>query len=102
MSAQLLFSKFVLMAVATHMRHAAAACRQLAVTGPAGKPERDGTSSRQILQVLRSSLVGMVIALEATMGGSGASVDPVRLGGFALETLVQIMTCQYAKPNHPA
>ena len=91
MSFHMLFSKFVLMAVATHVRHAEIGCWQFAVTGPAGKPEMEGTSSKQMLQVFNSSLVGMAPAL--TLGPAredpGAFVDPVLLEGFASGTLVQ-------------
>ena len=81
------------MAVATHVRHAEIGCWQFAVTGPAGKPEMEGTSSKQMLQVFNSSLVGMALALTLTLGPAtedpGAFVDPVLLEGFASGTLVQ-------------
>jgi hypothetical protein len=97
MSFHMLFSKFVLMAVAMHARHAKIGCRQFAVTGPAGKPEMEGTSSKQMLQVFNSSLVGMALALALTLGPAredpGASVDPVLLEGFGSGTLVQITYC---------
>jgi hypothetical protein len=92
MSFHMLFSKFVLIAVARHARHVKIGCRQFAVTGPAGKPEMEGTSSKQMLQFFNSSLVGMAPARE----DPGASGDPVLLEGFASGTLVQITYCQYA------
>jgi hypothetical protein len=105
MSFHMLFSKFVLMAVATHVRHAKIGCRQFAVTGPAGKPEMEGTSSKQMLQVFNSSLVGIALALVLTLGpareDSRASVDPVLLEGFASGILVQITYCQYATLKYP-
>jgi hypothetical protein len=90
MSFHMLFSKFVLMAVATHERHAKIGCWQFAVTGPAGKPEMEGMSSKQMLQVFNSSLVGMALALALgpAREDPGASVDPVLLEGFASGTLV--------------
>ena len=104
MSFHMLFSKFVLMAVATHARHAKIGCRQFAVIGPSGKPKMEGTSSKQMLQVFNSSLVGMARAL--TLGPAredpGASVDPMLLEGFAPGTLVQITYCQYAMLKYPA
>jgi hypothetical protein len=102
MSFHMLFSKFVLMAVATHVRHAKIGCRQFAVTGPAGKPEMEGLSTQQMLHVFNSSLVGMVpaLVLALTPGPAredpGASVDPVLLEGFGSGALVQIAYCQYA------
>jgi hypothetical protein len=89
MSFHMLFSKFVLMAVARHARHAKFGCRQFAVTAPAGKPEMEGTSSKQMLQVFNSSLVGMA----PTREDPGASVDPVFLEGFASRTLVLVTYC---------
>ena len=94
----MLFSKFILMAVATHVRHAKIGCRQFTVTGPAGKPEMEGTSSKQMLQVFNSSLVGMALTRE----DPGASVDPVLLEVFASGMLVQITYCQYAMLKYPA
>jgi hypothetical protein len=102
MSFHMLFSKFVLMAVATHERHAKIGCRQFAVTGPAGKPEMEGTSSKQMLQVFNSSSVGMALALGPAREDPGASVDPVLLEGVASGTLVQITYCQYAMLKYPA
>ena len=98
----MLFSKFVLMAVATHVRHAKIGCRQFTVTGPAGKPEMEGTSSKQMLQVFNSSLVGMALTLGPAREDPGASVDPVLLKGFASGKLVQITYCQYAMLKYPA
>jgi hypothetical protein len=64
----------------------------------------EGTSSKQMLQVINASLVGM--ALVPTLGpareDAGASVDPVLLEGFASGTLVQITSCQYAMLKYPA
>jgi len=101
MSFHMLFSKFVLMAVATHLRHAKIGCRQFAVTGPAGKPEMEGTSSKQMLQVFNSSLVGMALAL--TLGPAREDTGTsVLLEGFASGTLMQITYCQYAMLKYPA
>jgi hypothetical protein len=104
MSFHMLFSKFVLMAAATHVRHAKIGCRQFAVTGPAGKPEMEGTSSKQMLQVFNSSLIGMALALVLgpVRKDPGASVATVLLEGFASGTLVQITYCQYAMLKYPA
>jgi hypothetical protein len=98
MSFHMLFSKFVLIAVARHARQVRIGCRQFAVTGPAGKPEMEGTSSKQMLQVFNSSLVGVV----PTREDPGASVDPVLLEGFASGTLAQITHCQYAMLKYPS
>jgi hypothetical protein len=75
MSFQVLFSRLILMAVAMHVRHAEASCRQFAVTGPAGKPEIDGTSSMQMLHVFNSSLVGTVVAVGSATVGPVVLVD---------------------------
>jgi hypothetical protein len=75
MSFQVLFSRLILMAVAMHVRHAEASCRQFAVTGPAGKPEIDGTSSMQMLHVFNSPLVGTVVAVGSATVGPVVLVD---------------------------
>ena len=40
-------------------KHAKAGCLQFAVIGPAGKPEMDGISSMQMLQVFSASSTSM-------------------------------------------
>ena len=67
------------MDVAIQVRHARAGWLQFAVTGPAGKPETDGTSSMQMLQLRSSSLVGVV------------SVEPPPVEPSASKSLLRVM-----------
>jgi hypothetical protein len=88
MSFQVLFSKLILIAVAMHVRHAEASCRQFAVTGPAGKPEIDGTSSMQMLQVFNSPRVETVAAADSAMVKQPASVDSILYDRFSSGALL--------------